>query len=96
MKTIRIFDHAGEFAENKDVARNLRTTLLLPELNKGKPIVLDFDGVDSTTQSFIHALISDVIRKLGSDVLDRISFKNCSITVQKIIGIVTDYVQEGA
>lgn len=96
MKTVIIFDRAGAFAENKDVARQLRTQILLPELERGGKITLDFDRVDSATQSFVHALISDAIRKQGSDVLDRIEFKNCNITIKKIINIVTDYMQESA
>ncbi|PIN84686.1 MAG: hypothetical protein COV47_06285 [Candidatus Diapherotrites archaeon CG11_big_fil_rev_8_21_14_0_20_37_9] len=42
----------------------------------------------------IHALISDAIRKHGSEVLDRIYFKNCNETIKKIIQIVADYMQE--
>ncbi len=57
---------------------------------------MDFEGIDSATQSFIHALISDLIRKYGIQVLDRISFKNCHETIKKIINIVVDYMQEGA
>lgn len=95
MKTIVIFDRTGAFAENKDTARDIRVNELIPALSAGEEIVLDFGKVDSATQSFIHALISDVMRKFGGDVLDRISFKSCSSTVKKIIGIVTDYMQEG-
>ncbi|MCX6731496.1 MAG: STAS-like domain-containing protein, partial [Candidatus Parcubacteria bacterium] len=65
-----------------------------PSLDKGEDIILDFEGIDAVTQSFIHALISDLFRKYGSDILDKISFKNCNETVQKIIGIVVDYMQE--
>lgn len=95
MKTIVIFDRTGAFAENKDTARDIRVNELIPALSAGEEIILDFSKVDSATQSFIHALISDVMRKFGGDVLDRISFKSCSSTVKKIIGIVTDYMQEG-
>ena len=95
MRTISIFDRAGAFAENKDTAKDIRVNGIFPALNAGEDIVLDFEKVDAATQSFIHALISDVIRKLGSDALDRISFRSCSPTVKKIIGIVVDYMQEG-
>jgi hypothetical protein len=49
--------------------------------------------VDSTTQSFTHALISEAIRKFGADILDKIAFKNCSEEVKKIISIVVEYMQ---
>jgi len=55
---------------------------------------LNFDGIESVTQSFIHALISDLIRNYGMDVLDGLYFKNCNEVVRKIINIVVDYMQE--
>ncbi len=90
---IRIRDHAGEFAENKDTARDIRVRLIEPCLKKGE-VVLDFSGVSAATQSFVHALLSELIRAHGPEVLDRISFRNCNETVRKIIMIVTDYMQE--
>ncbi len=95
MKHIILFPKVGAFAENKDVARDIRIKEMIPVLKKNEDIILDFEGINGATQSFIHALISDVIRKFGSDVLDHIRFKSCNDTVQKIIGIVVDYMQEG-
>jgi hypothetical protein len=94
MKEIKLLDHVGSFAENKDKARQIRVQLIIPSLESGEGIILDFTGVDAATQSFVHALISDLFRKFGSEVLDKISFKNCSEEVKKIIGIVSDYMQE--
>ncbi len=91
---IKILDIAGPFAENKDLAREIRLTKIIPALEKKEEVIIDFERVEGATQSFIHALISDVIRKYGSEVLDKISFKNCNETVKKIIGIVVDYMQE--
>ncbi|HAH05218.1 MAG TPA: hypothetical protein DCM05_01635 [Elusimicrobia bacterium] len=96
MKRIEIHAHAGAFAENKDAARDLRLKEIIPALDKGESVVLSFERVDAVTQSFIHALISDLIRKRGVDVLDRLEFKSCNDTVKKIISIVVDYMQEGA
>lgn len=93
MKIISIFKFAGEFAENKDIARKLRIDLITPELIKNMEVVLDFDKVESVTQSFMHALLSELMRKFGPEVLDKIAFKNCNTTVKGIINIVTDYMQ---
>ena len=95
MKTISIFNRAGVFAENKDTARDIRVNEIIPELSGRGEVVLDFEKVEAATQSFVHALISDVIRKFGSGALERISFKSCSPVVKKMIGIVVDYMQEG-
>ena len=96
MRRIEIRARAGAFAENKDIARELRLREIISALEKNEDVVLDFAGVDATTQSFIHALISDLIRKYGNDVLYHIEFKSCNEHVRKIIGIVVDYMQEGA
>jgi len=95
MKTIPIVERAGAFAENKDVARSIRINEIVPMLNVGEEVALDFHGVDAATQSFIHALISDLIRKYGVSVLDRMEFKSCHVKVRKIIEIVVEYMQEG-
>lgn len=95
MKQISILKRAGVFAENKDVAKDIRLHEIIPALENGEEVTLDFEKVDAATQSFIHALISAVLRKYGSDILDRIAFKSCNDTVKKIIGIVVDYMQEG-
>ncbi|MFH1588108.1 MAG: STAS-like domain-containing protein [Candidatus Diapherotrites archaeon] len=94
MIEIKLLKITGSFAENKDLARELRLNKIIPALEKNKKIVLDFKGVTSATQSFIHALISDLIRKNGIEVLDKIYFKNCNETIKKIINIVVDYMQE--
>ena len=94
MITISLFKKVGSFAENKDVARDIRLSQIIPALEEGQEVTLDFNNIDSATQSFIHALISDLIRNYGNEVLDNILFKNCSETVKKIISIVVDYMQE--
>jgi hypothetical protein len=90
---IPLFPSTGGFAENKDIAAELRENEILPTLRIGKTLVLDFTGITNTTQSFVHALISEAIRENGIDVLDRMSFKSCHDNVKSVIGIVTDYMQ---
>ena len=95
MIEIKLSELVGSFAENKDIAKDIRTTKIIPALNKNEEIILDFENINSATQSFVHALISDLIRKNGIDVLDKISFKSCNDTIKKIINIVIDYMQAG-
>ena len=94
MITIKLRNYVEAFAENKDLARSIRLKNIFPSLEKNQKVVLDFEGIDAVTQSFVHALISDVIRKHGSEVLDKVSFKSCNENVKKIIMIVIDYMQE--
>ena len=94
MTEIVLLPKTGSFAENKDVAKDIRLNKLIPLLENDENIVLNFAGIDAATQSFVHALISDLLRKYSSTVLDKISFKGCNEKVRKIISIVTDYMQE--
>ncbi len=94
MINVELFKQAGDFAENKDIARDIRVKTIYPALDRGEEVQLDFTGVDGATQSFIHALLSEVMRKYGIESLDKITFKNCNETVKKIILIVTEYMQE--
>ena len=93
--TINMFEALGSFASNKDIAKRIRMREIMPNLEKGNKIVIDFERVDGATQSFVHALISESIRKFGAEVLDKISFKNCNEKIKAIITIVTDYMQAG-
>ncbi len=90
MKSINIFDMVGDFGEDKDVAASLREGVIKPAVRCGD-IVLDFAGVTLVTQSFVHALISDILRTSGEETLDKIEFKNCSTVVQGIISTVVQY-----
>lgn len=94
MTIINILRQAGSFAENKDSARDIRINIISTSLDSGEDIMIDFQGVEGATQSFIHALISDLIRERGPEVLEKISFKNCNESIRKIINIVAAYVQE--
>lgn len=94
MKEIKLYRKTGDFAGNKDVAKEIRIKEILPFIRKEDKIVLDFSGVEEATQSFVHALISDVIRQEGAKVLDKLFFKNCNSKVQNIISTVTEYMQE--
>lgn len=93
MTEIMMLEITGDFAENKDLARQLRRGCILPTLNSKEDVILNFKGVNGATQSFIHALISEIIREKGIDVLDNIIFKNCNTTIKKIINIVVEYMQ---
>lgn len=93
---VKIAERAGTFAENKDTAKALRMRLILPALRRPDPedIVLDFEGVTGTTQSFIHALVADAIRDEDLDALDHLVFANCGEVVQSVVEIVVSYAQE--
>jgi hypothetical protein len=90
---IELLPLVGKFAENKDTAKEIRISQIIPSLKQKKEVILDFTGIESATQSFIHALISDVIREFGVNVLNDLKFRNCDETIKKIINIVCEYMQ---
>jgi hypothetical protein len=92
-KTLKLglFKYVGDFAEDKDWAAVFREDAVRPVLSDGDRIILDFEGITLTTQSFVHALISDILRTEGEDVLDKIEFKNCVAGVKGIIETVVQY-----
>ena len=89
--TIDIEGKCGSFAENKDQAREIRETVIKPSFKNKKSVTLDFTGVDSSTQSFIHALISGFFQEHGEIALSRLRFKGCNKAVQSIITTVVNY-----
>ena len=80
--TIGIKKICGTFAENKDQAREIREHVIKPAFTRKKSITLDFTGVDSSTQSFIHALISTFFQNNGEKALKWFRFKGCNKAVE--------------
>jgi anti-anti-sigma regulatory factor len=94
VRRLRLSEFVGDFAGDKDAAARLREEELKPAVTAGQPVVLDFDGVSLATQSFIHALISDLVRADDLNALDLFTFENCNPSVRELIEIVAEYSQE--
>lgn len=94
MKKIIVYKKAGEFAENKDIAKKWREEIILPELAKNKVVEVDFVNVTGVTQSFVHALAAEAIRRYGNRAFDNLIFSNANGVVRQIITTVYHYMQE--
>lgn len=88
---IKVQDLCGHFAENKDIARELREKHIKIWLESGESIILDFYGIDSSTQSFVHALLSEIFQIKGEAMLDLFEFKNCNKAIKSLITTVINY-----
>ena len=89
---IHLNEHCDGFAENKDVAKKIREELILPAMQKaGEKIILDFSAIDSSTQSFIHALISGIFQEYENTALKRFEFKSCNKAIKSLITTVINY-----
>lgn len=87
-----LFEETGPIAEDKRIARILREDRILPTiLNTSCDVVIDCDGVELATQSFVHALISQVIQIHPDAGTARIIYRNCSEEVRAVISTVVDY-----
>jgi hypothetical protein len=93
-KIIKLQKLVGDFAENKDIAKKIRLEQIMPALLKNNEVVLDFDNMNGATQSFIHALISDPIRKFRGVAYENLFYKNANDNIREIISIVYRYMQE--
>ena len=90
-KIIELKPGIAGFAEDKDHAKLIRLETLLPALERGEHIILDFRHVKYATQSFIHALLGEALYKYHEELLDRVEFKNCTPQLQGVIELVVDY-----
>ena len=91
---IKLIDEVGEFAEDKDKAKRLRTKFILPAIENGNFVALDFSGMSGATQSFIHALIAEPIMKYRDRAFEKLVFVDTNQDISEIISIVYRYLQE--
>lgn len=91
MIEIKIPSGASGFVEDKDLAKDLRKREIIPALESGDSIILDFSDVKYATQSFIHALVGEALKRFGEGALDRIEFRQCSQQLKSVIELVVAY-----
>lgn len=94
MKKLMMYKYINDYGENKDIAKTLRQTVILPALKHNEELIIDFEGVSGVTQSFIHALIAEPIRRFPKQAFELIIFKNCNDMVRVIVETVEEYMQE--
>jgi hypothetical protein len=92
LKTVRVSAPSGTtLAENKDEAQELRDEIILPALEAGETVEIDFSAVDSATQSYIHVLVADAVRKYGDEIYGRLHFVQPSPGILSLIETVFEY-----
>lgn len=85
VNVIRIAD----FLEDVERAVVIRESQIVPKVDAGEIVALDFAGTRFVTQSFIHALLNSVLKKPGS--LARVSFVACTPSTKQAIQAVAAY-----
>lgn len=89
--TVKLHAGIGGFAGNKDEAKDLRLRTILPAFQNGQAVTLDFSEVKNSTQSFVHALLGEVLQRFGESALDKLEFRDCSSQVKSLVQLVVDY-----
>lgn len=80
----------GRFAEDKQSAINFRTKRLLPAIEEGKTVVLDFSNVEAAPHSFLSALLAIPIRELGNKAYKRLKFRNANTEIRETLDFILD------
>lgn len=79
-----------DFEENVEYAAQIREGIIEEGLSKGRMVVIDFDGIDFATQSFVHALVYKVLRD-HDGVKSALSIAHCSASTREAILAVAGY-----
>ncbi len=81
--------HAAEFEEDTEIAARIRTQEIRPRIEQGQGVIVDFKGLRAPTQSFVHALLYEVLKIPGG--LVGLSFRNCTASAKEVIKAVAAY-----
>jgi hypothetical protein len=82
--------HFGTYAEDKQAAIKYRSEELIPAVNSGKELTIDFDGVISAPHSFLSALLATPIQRIGMQAYKRIKVVNAAPEIRETIDFILD------
>lgn len=87
---LSIYNYFGKNADEKDAAIRYRNNQLLPAIDSGKTIVIDFENVSISTHSFLNALLASPIRRMGLAAYKRIKIVNAIPNIRETLDYVLD------
>lgn len=85
MKIINLSNYFKEFCSDGEESYRFLVEVVIPEFEKNEKISFDFSGIRNMNSSFSNALFANLIRKRGSDIINRISFSNCGENIKILI-----------
>lgn len=83
--TMSMMNYFGKYAEDKSIAIAIRDRRLIPGLEKGQDLLLNFDQVISAPHSFLSALLATPVRTLGMSAYKRIRVTNANPEIREMI-----------
>ena len=87
---LHVYNYFGKNADDKQAAIAYRNRHLLPAIDAGKLVVLDFDGVETSTHSFLNALLASPVRRMGMNAYKRIKITRAKGDIRETIDYVLD------
>ncbi|MGQ2980279.1 MAG: STAS-like domain-containing protein [Polaromonas sp.] len=87
---LSISNYFGRNADDKQAAIAYRDRQLFPAVLEGKAIVIDFNDVETSTHSFLNALLASPIRRMGLKAYKRIRVINATKDIRETIDYVLD------
>ena len=87
---IDMYNYCGERCEVKLEAINLRERKIIPAIQKGETVILDFSHAITATHSFLTALLADPIKILGLKSYKQIKIIGANETIRTVIDFVFD------
>jgi hypothetical protein len=87
---LSMYNYFGKNADEKQAAIRHRDHYLLPAVEAGKLIVIDFEHVTASTHSFLNALLASPIRRMGLAAYKRIKIVNADPSIRETLDYVLD------
>jgi hypothetical protein len=85
-----IRNYFGRYAEDKQLAIKLRDEKLLPAIEGGASITVDFEEVISAPHSLLNALLATPIQRLGITAYKRIKVINARTEIRETVDFIMD------
>jgi hypothetical protein len=83
-------NYFGRYAEDKQLAIRLRDGKILPAIEKGISITVDFEEVISAPHSLLNALLATPIQRLGLAAYKKIKVINASPEIRETVDFIMD------
>lgn len=87
---VNIYNYFGRNAEEKSEAIRFRDKYIVPAIDEGKQIKLDFSEVVSSPHSFLNALLATPATRLGIKVYKMIKIVNADTEIRETIDYIFD------
>ncbi len=87
---IKLNNYFGQYLENKDLAKEIRDTIILPSIEKGEILTLDFDGICFSAHSLLFAMLATPIERLGLSAYKKIKIINAAPEIRETLDFIFD------